>query len=65
MRKKYFVAQEDTDLYNVFSRADFDEDGYLDGYNGQEGYHMDDFDIVFESNRFDVCVRWIDNKLNN
>lgn len=64
LRKGWFVAQEDTDLYNVFNRADFDEDGYLHGYNGQDGYHEDDFDVVFESNRFDDCERWIDNKLN-
>lgn len=29
MKKNYFVAQEDTNIYNVFSVDDFDDDGFL------------------------------------
>ena len=43
---KYFVVEEDDGVYNIFDVEDFDENGYLRGYNGQEGYHRSDFDIV-------------------
>ena len=43
MKKKYFVVEEDTGLYNIFSVEDFDADGYLWEHNGEDGYHMDDF----------------------
>lgn len=58
MRKKYFVIEEDTGLYNIFSVEDFDEDGYLHGYNGQEGYHRSDFDIVEWFETFCDAVNW-------
>lgn len=46
--KQFFVAQEDTNVFNVFSYDDFDEDGnYI--LNDNEGYSIEDFDIVFES----------------
>jgi len=61
-RKQWFVVEEDTDLYNIFNLADFDEDGYYADHNGEEGYHIDDFDVVYESNRYENCERWIDNK---
>lgn len=56
----FFVAQEDTDVYNVFNFADFDEEGFLEGYNGIEGYHIDDFDIVYKSKHFKDCERYIE-----
>ncbi len=60
--KQFFVAQEDTDVFNVFSYDDFDEDGnYL--LNNNEGYNIEDFDVVFESSDFNECHRWIDVKL--
>ena len=60
MRKKYFVVEEDTNLYNIFSVEDFDADGYLLEHNGEDGYHMDDFkeQIVYETNSFEDAINW-------
>jgi hypothetical protein len=55
---KYFVVEEDTGVYNIFDVDDFDEDGYLHGYNGQEGYHRSDFDIVEWFETFCDAVNW-------
>ena len=58
--KKFFVTEEDTNLYNVFSVDDFDNDGYLLFYNGMDGYHISDFDVVYESNSFKDACKWIE-----
>jgi hypothetical protein len=55
---KYFVIEEDAGLYNIFSVDDFDDDGYLSGYNGQDGYHRSDFDIVAWFETFCDAVNW-------
>jgi hypothetical protein len=60
MRKKYFVVEEDTGLYNIFSVEDFDADGYLWGHNGEDGYHMDDFDIVYETDSFEDACEYVE-----
>lgn len=62
MRKKYFVVEEDTNLYNTFSVCDFDADGYLWGHNDEEGYHMDDYkeQVVFETDSFDEACKWVE-----
>lgn len=57
-REGYFVADDGDGLYNVFSYDDFDEDGYYMGHEGEEGYHIDDFDIVYESDDFDDACLW-------
>ena len=62
-KKNYFVADEGDGLYNVFSYWDFESDGYLFGYSGQEGYHLSDFDIVYECNTFAEAERWIDKQI--
>ena len=59
--KQYFVAEEDEGLYNVFSFADFNENGYLDGHDGEDGYHIDDFDKAYQTNSFQDACRWVDN----
>lgn len=56
----YFVADEGDGLYNVFSYADFNTSGYYDGHEGEDGYHINDFDIVFRSAHWNDCVRWVD-----
>lgn len=56
---KHFVVQEDTNQYNIFGDFDFNEDGYLIGYENQDGYHMDDFDIVAEFDSFDEAVKYV------
>lgn len=56
----WFVADEGDGLYNVFSYADFDEDGYYADHHGEDGYHISDFDKVYETNRFKDAIRWID-----
>ena len=48
--KNVIVVQEDEGLFNVFDRAMFDEDGYLKGFEGIEGYNIADMDIVSEFN---------------
>jgi len=56
----YFVADEGDGLYNIFSSADFDEDGYYEGHEGEDGYHLEDYDVVYRSAHWLDCVRWID-----
>ena len=55
---KYFVVEEDTGVYNIFSVDDFDDDGYLSGYNGQDGYHRSDFDAIMYFPTFEDAVKW-------
>lgn len=57
---KFFVADEGDGMYNIFSYADFDENGYYVGHEGEDGYHIDDFDIVYETRRFQNAERWVD-----
>ena len=57
---KFFVADEGDNIYNVFAYADFDEDGYYLGYHNEEGYHIDDFDIVYESDEWSDACEWVD-----
>lgn len=56
----YFVADEGDGLFNVFSYSDFDEDGYYNGHHNEDGYHILDFDIVFECNHFNDACKWIE-----
>lgn len=58
--KPWFVVDEGDEMYNVFSYYDFDEDGYYSGHEGEEGYHLSDFDIVFECKHFTDAERWIE-----
>lgn len=62
MRKKYFVVEEDTNLYNTFSVCDFDADGYFWEHNGEDGYHMDDYkeQVVYETDSFDKACKWVE-----
>ena len=60
MKKDYFLAQEDTNLYNVFSVDDFGDDGFLVGHEGEEGYHRTDFDIVAWFDTFEGAFDWVD-----
>lgn len=56
----YFVAQEDTAVFNVFDYTDFNDNGYYIGHNDMEGYHLNDFDIVAEFDNFEDAVAWMD-----
>lgn len=58
--KRYFVAQEDENVYNIFTRIDFNADGYYIGHDGEDGYHIDDFDIVAEFDSFEEACDWVD-----
>jgi hypothetical protein len=58
--KLFFVADEGDGMLNVFARADFNVDGYYNGHENEDGYHISDFDIVFESNRWEDVVRYTD-----
>lgn len=57
---KYFIVEEDDGVYNIFYVDDFDEDGYLRGYNGQDGYHRSDFDIVEWFDTFEEACDWVE-----
>ena len=58
---KYFIVEEDDGVYNIFCVDDFDADGYLLGYNGQDGYHRSDFDILMWFSTFEDAVKWEEN----
>ena len=58
--KQFIVVQEDEGLFNLFERSMFDEDGYLEGYNGEEGYNIEDFDIVAEFDTMREAEDYID-----
>lgn len=62
--KNVIVVQEDEDLFNVFDRAMFDEDGYLEGYEGMEGYNMTDMDIVAEFDSIEEAEDFIENQMD-
>lgn len=56
----YFVAQEDDNTYNVFDYLDFDHDGWYAGHYGEEGYHLNDFDIIAEFSNFQDACDYVD-----
>ena len=58
--KKFIVVQEDEGLFNLFGREMFNEDGYLEGYEGIEGYNIKDMDIVAEFNTMQKAEDYID-----
>ena len=58
--KKYIVVQEDEGLLNLFGREMFNEDGYLEGYEGIDGYNIKDMDIVAEFNTMKQAEDYID-----
>ena len=61
--KNIIVVQEDEGLFNVFDRAMFDEDDYLEGYEGMEGYNIADMDIVAEFNSIEKAEYFIENQI--
>ena len=61
--KNVIVVQEDEGLFNIFDRAMFDEDGYLEGYEGMEGYNIAEMDIVAEFNTLKQAEDFIDNQM--
>ncbi len=60
MGKRYFVAHEDTNVYNVFDYEDFDLEGWYVNHENEDGYHINDFDIVAEFDDFDEACEWAD-----
>ena len=58
--KQFIVVQEDGRVFNLFGRDMFDEDGYLEGYAGEEGYNIEDFDIVAEFDTMREAEDYID-----
>ena len=58
--KKFIVVQEDEGLFNLFGREMFNEDGYLEGYEGIDGYNIKDMDIVAEFNTIRKAEDYID-----
>lgn len=62
--KNVIVVQEDEGLFNIFDRAMFNEDGYLEGFEGVEGYNIADMDIVAEFNSIKKAEDFIGTKLS-
>ena len=58
--KNVIVVQEDEGLFNVFDRSMFDEDGYLEGFEGMEGYNIADMDIVAEFDSIEKAEDFIE-----
>lgn len=58
--KKFIVVQEDEGLFNLFGSEMFNEDGYLEGYDGEEGYNINDMDVVAEFNTMKQAEDYID-----
>ena len=58
----YFVADEGDGIYNIFPYDDFDASGWHFLHEGEEGYRISDFDIIFETNDFEEAVEFV-NKL--
>lgn len=56
----YFVAQEDTNVYNVFAFDEFNDNGFLEGYDGEDGYNLQDFDIVGMFEDFNDANEWVE-----
>ena len=61
--KKFIVVQEDEGLFNLFDRAMFDENGYLEGYEGMEGYNIADMDIIAEFNTLKQAEDFIEKQI--
>ena len=61
--KNVIVVQEDEGLFNIFDRAMFDGNGYLEGFNGEEGYNIADMDIVAEFNSIETAEDFIENQI--
>lgn len=57
--KKIIVVQEDEGLFNLFERDMFNSDGYLEEHDGEEGYNIDDMDIVAEFNTLSKAEEYI------
>ena len=58
--KKFIVVQDDEGLFNLFEREMFDANGYLEGYEGIDGYNIKDMDIVAEFNTMQKAEDYID-----
>ena len=61
-RYRFFVADEGNYVYNPFDYDDFDEDGFYIGHKGEEGYHISDFDIVYETDDWDDACEWAEDE---
>ena len=58
--KKFIVVQEDEGLFNLCGREMFNDDGYLEGYEGIDGYNIEDMDIVAEFDTMQRAEDYID-----
>ena len=64
--KKFIVIQEDTMMFNIFdSEDDFDENGWYQGHEGDDGYHLSEFieDIVYQADTFEEADEWVQEQL--
>ena len=60
IEKEYFVADDGDGVLNPFSMDMFDEEGYLEGHEGEDGYNIEDFDIIRYFNTWDQACAYCD-----
>lgn len=61
--KQIIVVQEDEKVFNIFDRDDFNEDGWLIGHEDEEGYNIEDFDIVAQFDYIEDACEYVDRLL--
>ena len=57
MKKRFFVAEEDEGIFNIFSYDDFDSKGR---YIQNKDYALEDFDIVYQCETFQQACAWVE-----
>lgn len=58
--KKPFFVSDDGGVYNAFAVDMFSNGGYLEGHNGEDGYHFDDFDKLKWFNSWEAACDFAD-----
>lgn len=58
--KYYFVVDEGDGILNIFNRDMFSDHGYLEGHEYEDGYHIDDYDIVAEFDTYEAAVDYVE-----
>lgn len=56
--KNVIVIDGGNGMYIIFNRDEFNDNGYLSEYDGVDGYHIDDFDIVAEFNTLEEAIKF-------
>ena len=63
LKKKYFFVADEGGYANPFAVDMFDSEGWLEGHENEEGYNIEDFDIIQYCNTWEEACR-ISDKMN-